>query len=44
MDEPRFHPLVADTDEDVAVPMFMSTDGESVRKVHDTYLTGIVSN
>lgn len=44
MDEPRFHPLVVDTDEDVAVPMFMSTDGESIRKVHDTYLSEIVSN
>ena len=43
--EPRFHPLVdADTDSTEMVPMFMSTDGDTVRKVHAAYLEEIVPN
>jgi len=43
--EPRYHPLVnADTDSTEMVPMFMSTDGTTIRKVHSAYLTEIVPN
>ena len=39
----KYHPLVdADTDGTVKVPMFCSTDGETIKKVHSLYLREIV--